>query len=60
MGLEVLTTFQGGAQDKTGKVEFEASYIQDGKADVHHECSRFKRHAGEWHYLDGLVAADHS
>lgn len=56
IGLEVLDTFQGGAGDKTGKVEFEASYIQGGQKSVHHEKSRFKRHAGKWHYLDGEIS----
>lgn len=55
IGLEVLDAFQGGAGDKTGKVEFEATYIQGGQRSVHHEKSRFKRHAGKWHYLDGDV-----
>ena len=55
IGLEVLDCFQGSEADKTGKVEFKASYIRDGQAEVHHERSRFKRHAGEWFYLDGTV-----
>lgn len=53
--LQVLNTFQGGESDKTGKVEFSATYMQDGQNSVHHEHSRFKRHAGDWHYLDGVM-----
>ncbi|MGJ8653924.1 MAG: YchJ family protein [Opitutaceae bacterium] len=53
--LDVLNTFQGGASDKTGKVEFRATYLQDGQTSVHHEHSRFKRHTGDWHYLDGVI-----
>jgi len=30
IGLEVLSSFQGLEADKTGKVEFRASYIQNG------------------------------
>lgn len=55
LGLELLSTFQGTETDKTGKVEFKASYTQDGRHLVHHETSRFKRHGGHWHYLDGEV-----
>lgn len=55
IALEVCSTFQGGETDKTGKVEFNATYIQDGQTAMHHEHSRFKRHAGSWHYLDGKV-----
>jgi SEC-C motif-containing protein len=55
IGLKVLQTFQGTASDKTGKVEFAATYLQAGQRAVHHEKSRFKRHAGRWYYLDGLV-----
>lgn len=55
IGLEVLSAFQGCAGDKTGKVEFSASYIQNGQSAVHHERSRFKRHGGDWTYLDGVV-----
>ena len=54
-GLEVLNTWQGTATDKIGKVEFKASYIQDGESSVHHEVSRFRRHSGDWAYLDGAV-----
>jgi len=55
IGLEVVKTSQGTETDKTGKVEFKASYIQGGRHSIHHEKSRFKRHAGKWHYLDGVV-----
>ena len=55
IGLEVLRSSQGGANDKTGKVEFEASYLQDGKPAVHHELSRFRRSGGDWFYVDGKL-----
>jgi SEC-C motif-containing protein len=55
IGLKVLRSSQGGAGDKTGKVEFEASYIQDGQPAVHHELSRFRRSGGDWYYVDGQV-----
>lgn len=55
LGLKVVKTFQGRETDKTGKVTFEASYVQKGRRAVHKEVSRFKRHAGSWYYLDGVV-----
>jgi SEC-C motif-containing protein len=55
IGLEVVATSQGGATDKTGKVEFKASYIQDGVRSIHHELSRFRRSGGAWYYVDGRV-----
>ncbi|MEN8661264.1 MAG: YchJ family metal-binding protein [Lentimonas sp.] len=59
IGLEVCSTFQGGASDKTGKVEFKATYLQGGQTSVHHEHSRFKRHSGDWHYQGGVIS-DHA
>ena len=55
IGLEVCSTSQGAVTDKTGKVEFKATYLQGGQTSVHHEHSRFKRHSGAWHYLDGKI-----
>lgn len=55
LGLEVLEVFQGGTSDKTGKVVFRATYRQNGRVAVHWERSCFKRHHGQWHYLDGIV-----
>lgn len=56
LGLEVLSSTQGGADDRSGKVTFRANYVQNGRHAVHCECSRFKRHGGRWHYLDGEVS----
>ena len=55
IGLEVMSASQGGVKDKTGKVEFKASYIQDGVRSIHHELSRFRRSGGQWYYVDGRV-----
>ena len=57
IGLKVMSASQGGAEDKTGKVEFKAIYIQDGKQAIHHECSRFRRSGGNWYYVDGVMEA---
>lgn len=55
IGLEILNTWQGGEGDKTGKVEFRATYIQGDRRAVHHEHSRFRRHSGAWCYVDGVI-----
>jgi len=55
--LEVLSTWQGGINDKVGKVSFRASFIQEGKKGLHVEHSRFKRFGKAWMYVDGVVDA---
>jgi SEC-C motif-containing protein len=40
-GLKVLNTQKGSASDKTGIVEFVATYKQDGSTFEHHEVSKF-------------------
>ncbi|MDD5707650.1 MAG: YchJ family protein [Kiritimatiellae bacterium] len=55
LGLEVLTTDGGGAEDASGTVEFIAHYkIKDNTFD-HHEFAKFARHDGEWRFMDGKV-----
>lgn len=51
-GLEIIATAKGGKEDKTGKVEFVARYFVQGEPFELHEVSRFRRHRGEWKYLD--------
>ena len=55
IGLELMAASQGGPNDKTGKVEFKASYIQEGERATHHELSRFRRSGGKWYYVDGSI-----
>ena len=55
IGLELKAASQGGPNDKTGKVEFQASYIQEGERAIHHELSRFRRSGGKWYYVDGRM-----
>lgn len=38
-----------------GTVEFEAYFHEDGKDQVLHELSRFRKQAGCWYYRDGKV-----
>ncbi len=51
--LTILNVSQGGPKDKRGKVEFIAEYFHKGEPYELHELSRFKRHKGNWKYLDG-------
>jgi SEC-C motif-containing protein len=50
--LTIVATAKGGREDKTGKVEFIANYFVNGEPQELHEVSRFKRHKGDWKYLD--------
>tara|TARA_Y100001934_G_scaffold230068_1_gene277424 strand:+ start:476 stop:877 length:402 start_codon:yes stop_codon:yes gene_type:complete len=50
--LEVVSTSQGRAKDKIGKVEFIADYEFNGERKTHRERSRFRRFQGKWTYLD--------
>ena len=53
--LEILKTKKGGEKDSKGIVEFKAYYSQNDEEYVMNEISRFKKSAGRWLYLDGLV-----
>jgi len=52
-GLEILDTAAGGSKDETGEVEFVAKYTMQDEPQRHHERGMFKRHNGQWRYLDG-------
>ncbi len=52
-GLTVLGVVDGGPEDQTGVVEFEAAYERRGTAGARHERSRFERRRGRWVYVDG-------
>ena len=54
LGLQVLASDGGRADDRDGEVEFIATYRQNGDTIVHHERSRFRKtEAGEWRFVDG-------
>jgi SEC-C motif-containing protein len=55
VGLEVLDTTGGGAEDTEGEVEFRAHHREHGRRGELHERSRFTRRGGRWVYLDGDV-----
>lgn len=53
LGLEIVATDAGGADDRDGMVEFIARFEEHGKPRAHHERSRFARVEGRWYYVDG-------
>ena len=52
IGLKILRTEQGQANDSEGIVEFVARYKINGKAHKLHEVSYFVKQDGEWMYKD--------
>ncbi|OFZ29506.1 MAG: hypothetical protein A2622_07195 [Bdellovibrionales bacterium RIFCSPHIGHO2_01_FULL_40_29] len=53
-GLKILSTSDGGPQDKKGVVEFIATYEQGGEGLDHHEISQFRKgDNGRWLFIDG-------
>lgn len=55
LGLRILDTERGGADDTRGYVEFEARFRADGAEGILHERSRFVKQSGRWWYLDGVI-----
>lgn len=54
MGLVILGTQAGEANDNTGYVEFRALYLDRGEMCEIHEKSFFKRENGKWVYFSGV------
>jgi len=55
LGLKIISTEKGEAEDTEGMVEFEASYEMDGLRDDHHERAKFKKKDGRWLYDEGDI-----
>jgi SEC-C motif domain protein len=63
VGLKIVKTQRGQAQDKRGTVEFVAFYKPAEKNDLQnvgmthqlHERSRFVKESGQWFYVDGDI-----
>lgn len=55
LGLEIRETEGGRESDTTGKVEFKCRFIFNGTEQTHHELSTFKKVAGEWFFVDGVM-----
>lgn len=52
-GLSILGVVDGGADDQTGIVEFEARFTGTGGPSAVRERSVFERRGGRWTYLGG-------
>ncbi|SDZ94750.1 SEC-C motif-containing protein [Desulfuromusa kysingii] len=53
LGLEILTTEAGGAEDQKGEVEFVARFRNDDGTRTHHERGHFLRKGKEWLFSEG-------
>ncbi len=53
--LEIVSIKKGGENHTKGIVEFKAYYRADSEQYVLNELSRFKKSAGHWVYVDGVV-----
>lgn len=53
LGLTILKTKEGGANDKSGEVEFLAKYTTAGQEHSHHEKSLFVKIEERWYFKDG-------
>ncbi len=53
MGLTILDTQDGEANDEIGYVEFKALYLENGRPQQIHEKSLFQRENGIWVYVSG-------
>lgn len=56
LGLTIHAVERGGIADDTGVVEFSARYREDGRIQTHRERSNFRREAGRWVYVDGVLS----
>ena len=54
--LEIIAKSAGEANDQSGTVEFKAYFTDtDGKSQIHHEHSNFRKELGKWFFVDGKV-----
>jgi len=54
LGLEILKTELGSAQDTRGVVEFVANFEVSGENHQHHEIAEFRKNSeGRWYFVDG-------
>ncbi|SIT10740.1 YchJ family protein [Insolitispirillum peregrinum] len=54
LGLNVLSTEAGGADDEEGWVEFVARFKLGAQTHTHHETGHFRKLDGQWYYADGI------
>jgi len=51
--LDILSTEAGGQEDDTGKVDFQAWYLEKGRLECLREKSLFFKELGHWKYSHG-------
>lgn len=54
LGLQIISKSTGLASDVEGRVEFKASFVENGKPQCIHENSYFVKENGEWFYKSGI------
>ena len=57
-GLEIIRTEGGQKGDKTGVVEFRATYTANGEFCNHHEVSTFVKERDGWKFEDGELVGE--
>jgi SEC-C motif-containing protein len=55
LGLEIVGTKKGGAEDSSGEVEFIARFREKDVLREHHENAEFKKDNGQWYFTEGLM-----
>lgn len=55
LGLQIIGTDRGGADDNNGEVEFIARFKENGTLREHHENALFTRKEGVWYFSDGVM-----
>ena len=58
LGLEIMRTEAGGADDDTGIVEFIANFRVNDNDQKHHEVGEFIKEDGVWYFTDGKLVND--
>ena len=57
-GLEIIRTEKGQASDKTGVVEFRATYTANNEFCNHHEVATFVKEDDGWKFEDGQLVGE--
>ena len=54
LGLQIISKSTGLTSDMEGRVEFKATFVENGKPHCIHENSYFVKEKGEWFYKSGI------
>ncbi len=54
--FEIIHTEAGGPEDEEGRIEFIATFLQEGVRKEHHELAAFRKVEGKWFFESGEVA----